>query len=507
MTRITEGTSTGPGIDGEVDTDVVIIGAGISGIGAAYRITESNPGIRYVILERREQIGGTWDLFRYPGVRSDSSVFTLAFPWEPWTRREGVADGNHIHDYLVDTAQKHGISTHIQLHTEVISADWNSATDTWSVNTRDVRTGTTKTVRTRFVFFGSGYYNYDEGYTPEFPGITSFQGAVVHPQFWPADLDYTDRKVVVIGSGATAISLVPALAKKASRVTMLQRSPTYLFPGSRINPLMDAIRKWLPLKISHRIVRFLAAALEAVVWVFARTTPDLARSFLRSQNAKQLPAGYPVDIHFKPRYNPWDQRLCLVTDGDLFSAISDGRAEVVTDHIDHVDQTGIVLKSGGHLDADIIVTATGLKLRALGGVRLSLDGVDITPQDRFVYKAHMLEDVPNMVWCIGYTNASWTLRADITARATAKLIAHMRSRGYTYAYPHRSTEPMAEKPTWDIRASYVLRDLHALPKSGTRRPWNVRQNYFADAIDYNFVDKIDEQMVFGRTMAEARLAG
>lgn len=505
MTSITHEDT--PPSDEDITTDVVIIGAGISGIGAAYRIRESNPGIRYVILERRAQLGGTWDLFRYPGVRSDSSVFTLSFPWEPWTRREGVADGGHIRDYLVDTAQKHGIAAHIKLHTEVLSADWSSATDSWAVHTKDIITGTTRTIRSRFVFFGSGYYNYDDGYTPDFPGIADFDGPVVHPQFWPSGLDYANRTMVVIGSGATAISLVPALAESAAHVTMLQRSPTYLFPGSRVNPLMDFIRKWLPLRLSHRIVRFLAAALEAVVWVFARKTPNLARAFIRSQNAKQLPAGYPVDIHFKPRYNPWDQRLCLVADGDLFNAISDGRAEVITDHIDHFDKTGISLKSGKHIDADIVVTATGLQLQALGGVRISLDGVEITPQDRFVYKAHMLEDVPNLVWCVGYTNASWTLRADITARATAKLIAHMRSRGYTHAYPHLGAEPMNEKSTWDIQAGYVLRNRHVLPKSGTERPWNVRQNYFADAVDYNFVDKIDEQMVFGRTMADARLAG
>jgi len=486
--------------------DVIIVGAGISGLGAAYRITERRPGTRYVILERRDQIGGTWDLFRYPGVRSDSSIFTLSFPWEPWTRREGVADGDHIREYLVDTARKHGIYPNIHFHTHVVSADWDSATDTWTVHTTDAATGASATYRGRFVFFGSGYYNYDEGFTPQFPGIETFKGTVVHPQFWPGDLDYDGKKMVVIGSGATAISLIPALAKKAAKVTMLQRSPTYLFSGPRVNPALQAIRKVFPRKISHAIVRFVAAAFEGVIWFIARTSPGLAKALIRRQNASKLPPGYPVDIHFKPRYNPWDQRLCLVTDGDMFAAISSGRAEVVTDHIDHFDETGIVLKSGGHLDADIVVTATGLQLQALGGVRISLDGVEIKPQDRFVYKAHMLEDVPNLVWCVGYTNASWTLRADITARATAKLIDYMDSRGYTHAYPHLGGEPMPEKLAWDIQAGYVLRNLHALPKSGTKRPWNVRQNYFADAIDYNFVDKIDEDMAFGRVSELSRSA-
>jgi cation diffusion facilitator CzcD-associated flavoprotein CzcO len=492
--------------DNDVVTDVVIIGAGISGIGAAYRITERNPGIRYVILERRDQIGGTWDLFRYPGVRSDSSIFTLSFPWEPWTGRERIADGGDIHDYLVDTAAKYGIAANIRFHTHVVSADWDSATDTWTVRAKDAVTGAARTYRGRFVFFGSGYYNYDEGYAPGFRGQESFAGTMVHPQFWPEDLDFSGKRVVVIGSGATAISLVPALAETASKVTMLQRSPTYLFPGDRVSPFLDAIRKWLPRKLSAPIVRFLSALLEAVVWLVARTAPGRARAILRRLNADRLPPGYPVDIHFRPRYAPWDQRLCLVADGDLFTAISEGSAEVVTDTIDHFDETGIVVSSGNHLDADIVVTATGLQLQALGGIHISMDGVPIKPQDRFVYKAHMLEDVPNLVWCVGYTNASWTLRADITARATAKLIAYMTSRGYTHAYPHL-TAPMPEKPTWDIQAGYVLRNLHALPKSGTKRPWNVRQNYFADALDYNFVDKIDEDIVFGRNAVPAKLAG
>jgi len=486
--------------------DVVIIGAGVSGIGAAYRITERNPGTRYVILERRDRIGGTWDLFRYPGVRSDSSIFTLSYPWEPWTRKEGVADGEHIVDYLVDTARKHGIDRHIRFGTQVHSADWDSAIDTWTIRTTDTASGTSRSYRGRFVFFGSGYYNYDHGYTPDFPGIEAFAGTTVHPQFWPADLDYAGKKVVVIGSGATAISLVPALAAQAAKVTMLQRSPTYMLSSSRVNPLIELFRKLFPRKISHRMARLYSALFEGVIWFVARTTPKLARAFIRQQNASQLPPDYPVDIHFKPRYNPWDQRLCLVADGDMFAAISDGRAEVITDHIDHFDETGIALKSGQHVDADIIVTATGLALQALGGVQIRLDGTEISPQDRFVYKAHLLEDVPNLVWCVGYTNASWTLRADITARATAKLIAYMNSRGYTHAYPHVTT-PMPEKSAWDIQAGYVLRNPHALPKSGTRRPWNVRQNYFADAIDYNFTDKIDQDMTFGRAARAASLAG
>ena len=484
--------------------DVVIIGAGISGLGAAYRITERNPGTSYVILEQREQIGGTWDLFRYPGVRSDSSIFTLCFPWEPWTGEERVADGADIRQYLNATARKHGIDRHIEFNTHVRSADWDSSTDTWTVTAE--QGGAEKTYRGRFVFFGSGYYNYDEGYTPDFPGINEFHGTVVHPQHWPENLDYRDKKVVVIGSGATAMSLIPSLAEKATKVTMLQRSPTYLFSAARTSGSTNAVRKVLPRRVAHPFARQSNALMEGVIWFLARKTPGFVKWWIRQIAVHYLPKGYDVDTHFKPRYNPWDQRLCLIPDGDLYTAIGEGRAEVVTDHIDHFDSTGIALKSGAHLDADIVVTATGLQLQALGGVTVSIDGAEIKPQDRFVYKAHMLEDVPNLFWCVGYTNASWTLRADMTARATAKLLVHMNSHGYTHAYPHLDGEPMPEKPAWDIQAGYVLRAPHALPKSGIKRPWNVRQNYFADAIDYRF-DRVEEAMVFGRAEEKSALAG
>ncbi len=478
--------------------DVIIIGAGISGLGAAYRIAERNPGLTYTILERRSRIGGTWDLFRYPGVRSDSSIYTLSFPYEPWTRKEGVADGAHIREYLEQTARKYGIDRRIRFNSHVQSANWDPLTDTWTVTTeQDGAAGHCfKTYRARFVFFGSGYYNYDEAYLPDFPGAQHFGGEVVHPQHWPADLDYSGKKVVVIGSGATAISLIPALTEKAAKVTMLQRSPTYMMAASKYGTFAAIARKLLPRKAAHLAARAFSALTEAVFWFLSRKLPAFVRWLVRTRAVGSLPRGYAVDVHFNPRYKPWDQRMCLIPDADLYVAISADRAEVVTDRIDHFDATGIALQSGDHLDADVIVAATGLQLQALGGVSLSIDGVEIKPQDRFVYKAHMLEDVPNLFWCVGYTNASWTLRADMTARATAKLLAHMRAHGYTRAYPHRGDEPMTEKPAWDIQAGYVLRNLHALPKSGTRRPWNVRQNYFADAIVHRF-DRIGEAMVFG----------
>lgn len=482
--------------------DVLIIGAGISGIGAAYRIHEKNPRLRYAILERRARVGGTWDLFRYPGIRSDSDIFTLSYAYEPWKRRENMADGADIREYLAGTARKYGIDDHIRFETHVKSADWDSTTDTWTVRT--IQGGpdgsTEKVYRGRFLFFGTGYYNYDEPYAPEFPGIEQFRGDVVHPQFWPESLDYTDKSIVVIGSGATAISMIPSLAEKAAHVTMLQRSPTYMLSMSRINPVLDFIRRVLPRSVSHAVARFLFSVITVLNFVVARKAPETFTELVRRTALRYLPAGYDIDTHFKPRYKPWDQRLCVILDGDLYKGIAEGRVEVVTDHVDHIDASGIVLKSGNRIDADVIVTATGLQLQALGGISLSMDGTEIKPTDRFVYKEYLLEDVPNMAWCIGYTNASWTLRADMTARAVAKLLAYMGEHGYTHAYPHLGNVPMKEKPTFDLDAGYIKRAPHALPRSGTKRPWNVRHNYVLDLIDHRF-DRIEESMVFGRVAA------
>ncbi|MBV9515628.1 MAG: NAD(P)/FAD-dependent oxidoreductase, partial [Mycobacteriaceae bacterium] len=371
--------------------DVVIIGAGISGIGAAYRIAQRNPGYTYVILERRANLGGTWDLFRYPGIRSDSSIFSLSFPWEPWTRREGIADGADIHEYLTDTARKHGIDRHIRFNHRVHSANWDSSTDTWTVHVDD---GTA--VSGRFVFFATGYYNHDEGYTPDFPGFEAFRGQVVHPQNWPEHLDYTGTSMVVIGSGATAVTLVPALAQRARKVVMLQRTPSYVTSYPRVDALTERLRKLLPLRISHAVSRVYFSLQEATGWFLSRKTPIVMKYLVRRMQSRRLPAGYDIGTHFNPPYQPWDQRICLAADGDIFEAIKAGRVEMVTEHIDHFDAGGISLKSGRHLEADIVVTATGMDLQALGGVALSLDGDDIKPQDRFVYKAHMLEDVPNL---------------------------------------------------------------------------------------------------------------
>jgi cation diffusion facilitator CzcD-associated flavoprotein CzcO len=476
--------------------DVVIIGAGISGVGAAYRIKQRNPHLRYTILERRGRLGGTWDLFQYPGVRSDSDIFTLCFPWEPWTRPEMIADGEHIWQYLADTARKHHIDEHIRLNTYVRSADWDSTTDTWTVQTEE--NGTAKTYRCCFVLFGTGYYNNDEPYHPTFPGIENFKGDVVHPQFWPQSFDHTGKRVVVIGSGATAVSLIPSLTENAAHVTMLQRTPSYMITTAKVEPTANAIRKVLPLRVAHWIVRWRNAIIASLMWVVAPKAPEFSKRFLRGIAVRNLPDGYDIDTHFNPPYNPWDQRLCFIVGADLYKEIADGRVEMVTDHIDHMDATGIALKSGRHLDADVIVTATGLPLQALGGITVSIDGEKINPHDRFVYKRQMLEDVPNAAWCVGYTNASWTCGHD-RAIGRKTLAVHGFSRLHA-CYPHLGDVDMPEQPAFNLQAGYVLRSLDVLPKSGTRRPWVISHNFLRDVLD-NRTRPIEESMVFGRVTA------
>jgi cation diffusion facilitator CzcD-associated flavoprotein CzcO len=474
--------------------DVIIIGAGISGIGAAYRIRERNPQLRCTLLERRQHLGGTWDLFRYPGVRSDSDIFTLCFPWEPWTRPETMVAGPDIWQYLADTAHKHHIDEHIRFNTHVRSADWDSATDTWTVSVE--QDGTERIFRCRFLVFGTGYYDYDSPYKPLFPGIETFTGGVVHPQHWPESLDCAGKRFVVIGSGATAISLIPSLARQATHVTMLQRTPSYMMSIPKVERTAVAIRNMLPNRVAHWIIRWRNALVAVLLWHVSRRAPTLVKRWLRRIAERNLPAGYDIDTHFRPPYNPWDQRLCILVGADLYKVISDGAVDVVTDHIDHMDARGIVLKSGRRLDADVIVTATGLQLQALGGISIRVDGEKINPHDRFVYKRHLLEDIPNMAWCVGYTNASWTLGADMTARSVAKLLEYMNSHGYTHAYPHLGKTDMAEQPTFNLQAGYVLRALDVLPKSGSRRPWVVSHDFLRDTLDHR-LRPIHEEMVFG----------
>jgi cation diffusion facilitator CzcD-associated flavoprotein CzcO len=498
MTEIPQNSSTAsPGAAVE-DLDVIVIGAGISGIGAAHRITERNPGLRYVILERRARIGGTWDVFRYPGVRCDTSMYTLCFPWEPWTHPEAMAGGEQIREYLTATAHERGIDEHIRFNTEVRSANWDSATDTWTVQTEGGAAGNHDTYRARFVFFGTGYYAYDEGHTPHFTGAEQFAGTVVHPQHWPEDLDYTGKTVVVVGSGATAVTMVPALAKKAAKVTMLQRSPSYVLSLPRVDPGAAFARKLFSPRTAYAVTRFRIATVEVLLWELSHRTPGLVKRLLRKATIARLPEGYDVDTHFTPRYDPWDQRMCLTPNSEFFHAVREDGVEVATNDIDHFDATGIVLKSGEHLDADIIVTATGMNMLALGGISISVDDAQIRLHDRFMFKACMLEDVPNFAWCIGYAGLSWTLRADMTARLVAELLAYMKARGYTSAYPHRAAGAMPEGPLFDLDSGYVVRAAHEMPKAGSRGPWKVRQNYLTDAIAHRF-GRIDDAMVFGTT--------
>ena len=352
--------------------------------------------------------------------------------------------------------------------------------------------------RARFVFFGTGYYDYDEGYTPDFPGAEQFAGTIVHPQQWPADLEYTGKRIVVIGSGATAVTMVPSLARRAAKVIMLQRSPSYMLSLPKVDPGAAFARKMFSPRLAHDVTRLRIAVVEVLLWELAHRTPGLVKRILRKAAIDHLPEGYDVDTHFTPRYNPWDQRICMMPNFEFYAAIRDDGVEMVTDDIDHFDATGIVLKSGEHLDTDIVVTATGLNMLALGGIAISIDGTEIKPQERYMYKARMLEDVPNLAWCIGYAGLSWTLRADMTARSVAKLLAYMNSRGYAWAYPHRGTGTMAASPLLDLTSGYVTRRAHELPKSGSKRPWKVGQNYIVDAIGHR-LRGVDDAMVFGTT--------
>ena len=480
----------------DVETvDVVIVGAGISGIDAAYRLTEAVPELTYTILEARDRVGGTWDLFRYPGIRSDSDIFTFSFPFHPWRHRNSIAAGADIQAYIDFTASDLGIDRHIRFGTQVVSADFDTDVDRWLI--RHLVDGEERCIAARFLYFGTGYYDYHQGYTPEIPGIDEFTGTVVHPQFWPDDLDVTDQRIVVIGSGATAITLIPALAEAAAAVTMLQRSPSYVVALPAVSPVTPFVQRYLPAGAAHTVLRRINAATSMATFEFCRRAPRRARKVIRDLAARGLPRDFDVDTHFNPSYDPWDQRVCLCPDGDFFRAIRRGGAQVVTDTIDHVDADGIVVSSGAHLDADIIVTATGLRMQALGGIALSVDGEPVDLHSRYVYRGHMIEGVPNCAWAIGYTNASWTLRCDITARLVGRLIAHMRDHGYTRACPDTSGCDIVEKPLLNLDSGYIRRAAADLPRSGTRRPWTVRQNYLLDTLDARF-GKVTEAMEFSR---------
>ncbi|HZD33291.1 MAG TPA: NAD(P)/FAD-dependent oxidoreductase, partial [Candidatus Angelobacter sp.] len=393
--------------------DVVIIGAGLSGIGAGYRLQTRCPDRSYAIFEARSCIGGTWDLFRYPGIRSDSDMFTLGYPFRPWKEARAIADGSSILKYVRDTAHEFGIDRHIRFNHRVLAAAWSSQDSCWNLNIES--NGETLHYTCNFLYGCTGYYRYDSGYQPKFPGVERFHGAFVHPQHWPADLDYAGKRVVVIGSGATAVTLVPAMSHTAGHVTMLQRSPSYIMTLPAHDPLADLFRRVLPDTAAHGVLRWKNILLGMGVFELSRFAPELTKRVIRHGAQKNLPQGFDLDTHFKPRYQPWDQRLCLVPDSDLFHAISSGHASIATGQIETFTADGIRLTSGEELSADIVVSATGLRMLALGGVTLSVGGVPVDPGHSFVYKGVMLSNVPNFAFCVGYTNASWTLRADLSS--------------------------------------------------------------------------------------------
>jgi len=481
--------------------DVLIVGAGLSGIGAAHHLQAAFPAKTYAILEARDAIGGTWDLFRYPGVRSDSDMFTLGYRFRPWTEAKAIADGPSILGYVRATAAEAGIERHIRFGHRVTRAGWSGDQARWTVEAERPG-GETTTLTCGFLLMCSGYYRYDHGYLPLLPGLGNFGGQVVHPQHWPADLDYAGKRVVVIGSGATAVTLVPALAETAGHVTMLQRSPTYILTMPAEDVVAVQLRKLLGARRGYAVTRWKNVAMMTLIYKLSRRRPDMIRGWIRQMAIKQLPDGYDVDTHFKPVYNPWDQRLCLVPDGDLFRAIRDGRASVVTDRITDFTERAVVLESGAELGADIVVTATGLQLLAFGGTELTVDGRPVHLPETMAYKGMMLSGVPNFAFTLGYTNASWTLKADLVSEFACRLLKYMDSRGYDTCVPVNDDPAVTPQPLLDFQAGYVLRSVDQFPRAGSRAPWRLGMSYAHDVVILRHGKIDDGSMRFSRAGQE-----
>ena len=462
--------------------DVLIVGAGLSGVGAACHLAREVPGKTYAIMESRAAIGGTWDLFRYPGVRSDSDMFTMGYAFRPWQGTRSLAAGGDILRYVRETAREYGVESRIRYRHTVIGAEWSTEDARWTV--RSVRADTGETVETScsFLFLNCGYYRYDAGFTPRFAGAERFAGRIVHPQHWPADLDHAGRRVIVIGSGATAVTLVPALAATAEHVTMLQRSPTYVISLPGTDPVRQMLRRVLPDRAVFPVVRWKNIGLTGLSYRLSRRRPELMKRLIRRGAIRALPRDYDVDTHFAPRYDPWDERLCVVPDGDLFRVIRDGRASVVTDRIETFTRTGIRLESGTEIPADVVVTATGLNVLPLGGVALTVDGRRIDLSDEFAYKGMMLSGVPNLAFTIGYTNASWTLKADLVAGYVCRLLRYMDRHGYATVTPGRPPSSTPTRPLIDLQSGYVRRSVAEMPKQGVRAPWRLFQSYPRDLL-------------------------
>ncbi|HEX7688008.1 MAG TPA: alpha/beta hydrolase fold domain-containing protein, partial [Burkholderiaceae bacterium] len=485
--------------------DSVVIGAGLSGIGAAVRLQHDFPGRRFAILEARQAIGGTWDLFRYPGVRSDSDMYTLGYPFRPWTDARSLADGEAIRRYIVDTAVEHGLERQVRFGQRVVRADWSSADACWTLEIEHAAADGAAPRRSRlrcdFLHACSGYYRYDAGHAPEFAGSAEFRGRIVHPQHWPQDLEVAGRRVVVVGSGATAVTLVPELAKSAAHVTMLQRSPSYVLSLPAVDRIAGALARVLPRAWAYRLARTKNIAVGMLFFQASRRWPAAVGRRLVAMVRTALGPGHDVETHFTPRYGPWDQRVCFVPDGDLFEAIRSGRAEVATDTIERFTPSGIRLGSGRELDADVVVTATGLALNVLGDVAVTVDGVPQDLSKAFAYKALMLGGVPNLVYTFGYTNASWTLKADLTARWTTRLLRHMQARGWRVAVPECPPD-MAPRPFLELKSGYVQRAAGILPRQGTKAPWTLAQNYLVDLIRLRLGRIADGTLRFARAGRE-----
>ncbi len=479
--------------------DVLIVGAGLSGIGTAYQLQVHCPKKTFAIVEGREALGGTWDLFRYPGIRSDSDMHTMGFSFRPWTEEKVIAAGSSILTYLQETAAEYGIDRHIRFQHRVVEVRWSSADAQWTVM-MDAGPGperTRVTLTCSFLFMCTGYYNYDKGHTPEFAGSENFHGRIVHPQLWPQDLDYSGKQVVIIGSGATAVTLVPSMAKTAAHVTMLQRSPTYIVARPDTDPFVKKMKRFMPAKLASRIARWKNILMGMYFYSLSRSKPEKVAGLIIGGAKAHLGPDYDVATHFTPTYKPWDQRMCLVPDGDLFASIRKGEASIVTDKIERFTEHGIKLQSGKELPADIIVTATGLKLQLVSGVSMFVDDEKVNLSKTFNYKGTMFSGVPNFAISIGYTNASWTLKAELTSLYFCRLINYMQSHKYRSAVP-RATADIGEKPMMALTAGYVQRELEHLPKQGLKHPWTLQQNYPKDVVALRFGKVNDGALIFGR---------
>lgn len=499
------------GVESAEQLDVLVIGAGLSGIAAGHHLRATSPWASWAIFEARSAIGGTWDLFRYPGIRSDSDMYTLGYPFRPWTGTKSIADGADILEYIRETAREDGTDRHIRFHHRVVAADWSSSEGRWHVTAERSRgddSGPVETVKVscRFLLSCSGYYRYDQGYTPDFPGIDQFSGTVVHPQEWPENLEWTGKKVVVVGSGATAVTLIPSLADSAAHVTMLQRSPTYIIGLPDRSSWAPLFERWLPKERAGNATRWAHALTSQFFYRICKRWPERARRMLLDGVRQQLPSGYDVEKHFTPRYDPWDQRLCVAPNGDFFRAIREGRASVATDHIETFTAGGIRLKSGEELEADIIVTATGLERLFLGGIDVSLDGVPAELPSRLVYKGMMLEGVPNFAMAFGYTNASWTLKCDLTCDHVARLLNVLHEREGMFCMPLDGTGAVQPDPDPPLSAGYFVRTEAMFPKAGDRFPWRNRNSYLEDYRALKRKPVLDDALVW-RSRAEARVAG